>query len=33
MPNENKNQAYLFILLNLIMIGALMITFLRVEGI
>ena len=33
MPNENKNQAYLFILLNLIMIGALIITFLGVEGI
>lgn len=29
---KNKNQAYLFILLNLTMMGVLMITFLSVEG-
>jgi hypothetical protein len=33
MKTKNKNQAYLFILLNLIMIGALMITYLKVEGV
>lgn len=32
MTTKNKTQAYLFILLNLIMIGALMITYLKVEG-
>jgi len=33
MKTKNKNQAYLFLLLNLIMMGALMITFLNVEGV
>jgi len=33
MIKKTKIQAYLFILFNLIMIGALMITFLKVEGI
>jgi len=33
MKTEYKTQAYLFILLNLTMMGALMITYLKVEGI
>jgi len=33
MKTKNKTQAYLFILLNLIMMGALMITFLSVGAI
>ena len=33
MINKAKKQAYLFIAVNLIMIGALMITFISVEGV
>lgn len=33
MTTKTKNQAYLFILFNLMMMGVLMITFLKVEGV
>ena len=33
MINKAKKQAYLFVTINLLMIGALMITFISVEGV